>query len=281
MASKGSSAERAKGHADRAARKVSPVLDPVARTGYVAKGVVYATVGLLAGQAALGVGGKTVGTGGALESVGSQPFGKVLIFLLALGLSGYALWKLVQGVMDPDGKGSGLGGIVRRAGYVGSALIHAGLAFSALEELFGTEGQSTTIDQWTARVMSQPYGRWLVVLLGLGVIGVGLYQLYAGLGARYRDDLKTYQMSDAGRWAMFSGRVGTAARAVVILVAGSFVLWAAYQADASQTRGLGGTLETLVQRPFGSYILGVVAAGLLVYAVFMLVVARYRNIEAT
>jgi hypothetical protein len=67
----------------------------------------------------------------------------------------------------------------------------------------------------------------------------------------------------------------------VILVAGSFVLWAAYQADASQTRGLGGTLETLVQRPFGSYILGVVAAGLLVYAVFMLVVARYRNIEAT
>jgi hypothetical protein len=119
------------------------------------------------------------------------------------------------------------------------------------------------------------------MLLGLGVIGVGLYQLYAGLGARYRDDLKTYQMSDAGRWAMFSGRVGTAARAVVILVAGSFVLWAAYQADASQTRGLGGTLETLVQRPFGSYILGVVAAGLLVYAVFMLVVARYRNIEAT
>ena len=281
MASKGSSAERAKGHADRAARKARPVLDPVARAGYVAKGVVYATVGLLAGQAALGVGGKTVGTGGALESVGSQPFGKGLIFLLALGLSGYALWKFVQGIMDPDDRGTGVGGIVRRVGYVGSALIHSGLAFSALEELFGTEGQSTTIDQWTARVMSQPFGRWLVMLVGLGVIGVGLYQLYAGLGARYRDDLKTYQMSDAGRWAMFSGRVGTAARAVVILVAGSFVLWAAYQADASQTRGLGGTLETLVQRPFGSYILGGVAAGLLAYAVFMLVVARYRRIEAT
>ena len=281
MASAGSSVERAKGHADRAARKVSFILDPIARAGYVAKGVVYATVGMLAGQAALGVGGKTVGTGGALESVGSQYFGKVLILLLALGLSGYALWKLVQGVMDPDGKGTGVGGLVRRTGYVGSALIHFGFAFSALEELFGTEGHSTSIDQWTARLMTQPFGRWLVVLVGLGVIGVGLFQLYAGLGARYRKDLKTYNMSDAGRWAMLTGRVGTAARAVVILIAGSFVLWAAYQIDATQARGLGGTLETLVQQRFGSYILGVVAVGLLVYAVFMLVVARYRHIEAT
>lgn len=272
---------RARKRVDRAARKATPTLDRIARVGYVAKGVVYATVGVLAGQAAIGVGGKTVGTGGAIESVGSQPFGKVLILLLALGLSGYALWKLVQGVMDPDDKGSGVGGILRRAGFVGSALIHAGFAFSALEELFGPEGQSTSIDQWTARVMSQPFGRWLVGLVGLAVIGVGLYQLYAGLGARYRDDLQTYGMSDAGRWSMLTGRVGTAARAVVILVAGFFVLLAAYRIDSAETRGLGGTLETLAQQPFGSYILGVVAAGLIVYAAFMLVVARYRTIEAT
>ncbi len=281
MASTDSPAERAGEHADRAARKASPWVDRIARAGYVAKGVVYATVGMLAGQAALGVGGKTVGMGGALESVGSQSFGKVLLVLLALGLLGYAFWKLVQGVMDPDGKGSDVGGLVRRAGYVGSALIHAGLAFSALEELFGREGHSTSIDQWTARVMSQPFGRWLVALAGLGVIGVGLYQLYAGLGARYRDDLRTHRMSDAGRWAMLSGRLGTAARAVVILVAGFFVLAAAYHADPDETRGLGGTLETLVRQPFGPYILGVVATGLLVYGAFMLVVARYRRIEAT
>ena len=281
MASTDSTAERARQHADRAARKASPWVDRIARAGYMAKGTVYAAVGLLAGRAALGAGGKPVGTGGAIESIGSQPFGKGLLALLALGLLGYAFWKVVQGLMDPDDKGSDVGGIVRRAGYVGSALIHCGFAFSALEELFGSEGHSTSLDQWTARVMSQPFGRWLIVLAGLVVIGVGLYQLYAGLWARYRDDLQTHLMSEASRWAMLTGRIGTAARAVVILVAGSFVLWAAYQADASQTRGLGGTLETLVRQPFGSYLLGVVALGLLVYAVFMLVVARYRSIEAT
>lgn len=281
MASTDSTAERMGQHADRAARKATPWVDRIARAGYVAKGTVYAAVGLLAGRAALGAGGKPVGTGGAIESIGSQPFGKGLLFLLALGLLGYALWKVVQGVMDPDDKGSDVGGIARRAGYVGSALIHAGFAFSALEELFGSEGQSTSLDQWTARVMSQPFGRLLIMLAGLVVIGVGLYQLYAGLGARYRDDLRTHLMSEASRWAMLTGRIGTAARAVVILVAGFFVLLAAYRADPRETRGLGGTLETLAQQPFGAYVLGVVAVGLLVYAAFMLVVARHRCIEAT
>ncbi len=256
-------------------------MDRIARAGYVAKGTVYATVGVLAGRAALGAGGKPVGTGGAIGSIGSQPFGKGLLFLLALGLLGYAFWKVVQGVMDPDDKGSDVGGIARRAGYVGSALIHAGFAFSAFEELFGVEGHSTSIDQWTARLMSQPFGRWLVALAGLGVIGVGLYQLYAGLGATYRGDLRTHRMSEAGRWAMLSGRIGTAARAVVILVAGFFVLLAAYRADPHETRGLGGTLETLVRQPLGPYILGVVALGLLIYGAFMLLVARHRRIEAT
>lgn len=236
---------------------------------------------MLAGRVALGAGGKPVGTGGALESIGSQPLGKASIALLALGLLGYASWKLVQGVMDPDDKGSEAGGILRRTGYVGSALIYLGLAFSALEELLGMEGHSTSLDQWTAWVMSQPAERWLVALAGLGVIGVGLYQLYAGVTARYREDLRTHRMSDAGRWAMLSGRIGTTARAVVILIAGSFVLVAAYQADPGETRGLGGTLEILVRQPFGPYVLGVVAAGLLTYGAFMLVVARHRRIKAT
>ena len=281
MATIDSSAEEVKEHAEGAARKASPIVGRVARAGYVAKGVVYLAVGLLAGRVAFGAGGQPVGTGGALETIGSQPIGKALLVLLVPGLLGYALWKLVQGVMDPDDKGKSVGGLVRRGGYVGSALIHGGLAFSAVEELFGSEGHSTSIDQWTARVMAQPFGRWVVALVGLAVIGVGLYQLYAGLTAKYRDEIRTYQMSEAGWQALLLGRVGTAARAVVILMAGFFVLLAAYNADPERTRGLGGTLEALVQQRFGPYLLGVAAAGFLSYGVFMLLVARHRRIEAT
>lgn len=274
--------EAAQQHAENAADKASPWVDGIARVGYVAKGIVYAAIGVLAAQVALGTGGKTTGTGGALESVGSQPLGKIVLVLLALGLLSYALWKLVQGIMDPDEKGKDVQGIVRRVAYGGSALIHLGIAFSALEELLGTEGQSTTLDQWTAWVMSYqpPLGKLFVGLIGLGVISVGLYQFYAGATARFKNDMNYYHVNEAARWAMLTGRVGTVARAIVILVAGAFVLLAAWQSDPRQTRGLGGALETLVRQPAGPYLLGIVAAGLITYGFFMLVVARYRDIEA-
>ena len=277
------SIEDARQQVDAAARKASPWIDRIARVGYVAKGTVYAAVGVLAGQVALGLGGKTTGTGGAFESIGSNPFGKMLLILLAVGLVGYALWKLVQGIMDPDDKGSGPGGIVRRMAYGASALIHLGIAFSAAEELFGSEGQSTTLDQWTAYAMSYqpPLGQILVALVGLGVIAVGLYQLFAGVTARFRHDIKVYHLGEAARWARLTGRVGTTARAIVILIAGAFVVRAAWEADSQEARGLGGALETLVRQPLGSYLLGTVAVGLVIYGVFMLVVARYRDIEAT
>lgn len=166
--------------------------------------------------------------------------------------------------------------------YGVSALIHLGIAFSALEELLGTEGHSTTLDQWTAYAMSYlpPLGQILVGLVGIGVISVGLYQLHAGVTARFRHDLKTYHLGGAATWARLTGRIGTVARAVVILLAGSFVVQAAWQNEPKETRGLGGALETLVRQPLGPYLLSIVAIGLVVYGVFMLVVARYRNIEA-
>lgn len=269
--------------AERAADGAEPWVDKIARAGYVAKGIVYVAIGVLAAQVALGTGGRTTGTGGAFESINAQPFGRVALISLALGLVGYAFWKLVQGIMDPDEKGRDLQGIVRRGAYGGSALIHLGLAFSALEEMLGAEGESTTLDEWTAWVMSYqpPLGRILVGLVGLAVISVGLYQFYAGATARFRQDMDHYHMGEAASWAMLTGRVGTIARAIVILVAGAFVSLAAWQANPEQTRGLGGALETLVRQPYGPYLLGLVAAGLVIYGLFMLVVARYRNIEAS
>jgi hypothetical protein len=132
----------------------------------------------------------------------------------------------------------------------------------------------------SAMAFQPPLGPILVWLVGLTVISVGLYQLYAAYTANFRNDLKLSQMSDGEvRWVILAGRVGTAARALAIGVAGAFVVLAAYQSDPSETRGLGEALETLQRQPSGSYMLGAVAAGLLVYGAFMLLVARYRRIE--
>jgi hypothetical protein len=248
----------------------------------MAKGVIYATIGLLAMREALGVGGATTGVSGAMRGMGPHPLDTVLLVVLATGLVGYAMWKLVQGITDPDAKGSAAHGILRRVGYMGSGVIHGGLAFTAAQSIFGAEDTSEDAMALAAMAYQPPLGRILVGLVGLIVIGVSLYQLYAAYGARFREDLHLNRMSNAEeRWVTFAGRVGTTARAIAIGVAGAFVVLAAYQSDPSEVRGLGQALETIQNQPSGSYMLGSVGAGLIVYGVFMLLVARYRSIEPT
>jgi Domain of Unknown Function (DUF1206) len=267
-------------HAKEAARRAGPWVGRIARVGYTAKGVVYATIGVLAMREALGEGGSTTGPVGAMRSMGPNPMDGVLLLVLAAGLVGYAMWKLVQGITDPDDKGSGAHGLLRRGGYVGSGLIHGVLAFTAAQSIFGAEDTSEDAVALSVMAYQPPLGQILVGLVGLVVIGVGLYQLYAAYGAKFRDELRLNRMGNAkARWVTLAGCVGTTARALAIGVAGAFVVLAAYQSDPTEVRGLGEALETIQRQPLGSYMLGIVAAGLLVYGAFMLLVARYRRIE--
>ncbi len=274
--------EDAKGHAETAARHARPWVRVMARLGYVAKGVVYATIGLLAMLEALGMGGKTASPDGAMRSIGSQPFGGLLLVLLSVGLFGYAAWKVVQGVMDPDDRGSDAHGVVRRVCYVGSGAIHGLLAFTAAQSVFGAEDSSEDAMAASAMAYQPPIGRILVAVVGVIVIGVGLYQLYAAYNAKFRGELALGRMGGAREvWTTLLGRIGTAARAVAIGAAGAFLLLAAYQSDPKETRGLGGALETIQDQPLGSYMLGVIAAGLVLYGAFMFLVAHYRYIDTS
>jgi hypothetical protein len=275
--------EEIRDHAERAARHASPWVEKLARLGYVAKGIVYLVIGFLALREALGAGGKATDPTGAVQSVGSigsQPFGGVMLALLAAGLACYALWKLVQGIMDADNKGSDAHGILRRVGYVGSAVIHGVLAFTAAQSIVGEEDTAEDAAAASAMAYQPPLGQILVGLVGLVVIGVGLYQLYAAYEAKFRADLRLDLMSEAERsWVTRAGRVGTAARALAIGVAGAFLVLAAYQSDPSETRGLGAALETLQHQPLGPYMLGTIALGFLVYGAFMFAIAYYRRID--
>ena len=274
--------EDARRHAEKAARHARPWVRVMARFGYVAKGVVYATIGLLALLEALGMGGKTASPDGAMQSIGSRPFGGFLLVLLSAGLAGYALWKVVQGVMDPDDRGSDVHGVVRRVAYVGSGAIHGLLSYTAAQSVFGAEDSSEDAMAASAMAYQPPVGRILVAVVGVVVIGVGLYQLYAAYKAKFRGELALGRRGGAKEvWTTLLGRVGTTARALAIGAAGAFLVLAAYQSDPQETRGLGGALETIQQQPLGSYMLGVIAAGLVLYGLFMFLVARYRYIDTS
>ena len=277
LAQNGSSVEQ---HAERAKRKASPWIERLARAGYVAYGMVYVLVGVLALRAAFGGGGETTGQEGALRSILLAPLGRILLGLVAAGLVAYAVWRLFQGVQDPEDEGGNAKGVVRRLDHVLNGLFHAGLAFSAGQLALGSSGSGGSPDDWTATLMSQPLGRWLALVAGAVIFGAGLYQFYKAYKADFRDELKSHEMSRREEaWTTRSGRLGYAARGVVFGVIGVFLLQAALRADPQEARGLGGALETMARQPFGPYLLGLVAAGLVAYGAFMFVVARYRRIE--
>ena len=266
--------------AKQAAREVAyhPWAEPLMRAGFVAKGVVYATIGVLAALAALGAGGETTDQQGAIRRIAGLPFGNLLLGLLALGLLGYALWRVSEAILNPDGETGGKG-IVKRGAYVVSALIYAGLAALAIRIMLGNGDGGGEVQDLTARVMSAPFGRALVGLAALAIAGAGLYQFYEAYSARFREKFKLGEMSPAEeRWSVRIGRFGLAARGIVFLIIGVLLGQAGVRADPGSAQGLDGALQTLAQQPFGQFLLGVVALGLVAYAVFMFVCARYQRI---
>ncbi|BAY79313.1 hypothetical protein NIES25_57970 (plasmid) [Nostoc linckia NIES-25] len=257
-------------------------VEQLARLGYAAKGLVYFIVGLLAAQAAFGSGGKTTDSSGALETIVTQPFGKFLLSIVTLGLIGYALWRFVQTILDPEYSSQQMNGkrIVKRLGYAVSAIAYLSLAITSIKLIIGSSSSnSDSVKDWTIYFLNKPFGRWLVFVLGLIVIGVGISLLYQAYKGKFRRHFKLYQMSQTEQiWAMRLGRFGIAARGIVFSMIGIFIMLAAIKFDASQARGLGGALAALANQPFGPWILGVVALGLIAYGMYCVIEARYRHI---
>ncbi|GAC1313297.1 MAG: DUF1206 domain-containing protein [Chloroflexota bacterium] len=256
-------------------------LVPLGRAGYAANGLVYVVVGALAVQAAMGSGGDTTDTGGALGYILQAPFGRVLVGLIAIGLAGYALWRFVQAILDSEHKGDTIRGIVQRVGFGIAGATYAGLAISALSMALqrgAQPDQEQATQDHTAWLMSQPLGHWLVVLVGLVVIGVGVGQWVVAYRASFEHKLHDGELSPQTRRAITAiGRWGYVARGTAFALIGGFLVIAGLRSQPEEARGLGGALAVLAQQPLGPLLLGMVAIGLIAYGVHMLVAARYRQ----
>ncbi|MEO1093497.1 MAG: DUF1206 domain-containing protein [Cyanobacteria bacterium J06638_28] len=255
----------------------------LARFGYAAKGVVYSLVGILAFQAAFNWGGKVTGSKGTFQTIASQPFGSVLLFLVALGLIGYVVWRFVQAIYDPEHAEEGAETIGRRLSYAVSGLIYGSLAFAALRIVFGSgssSGGGNSSSEQTATLLSQPFGQWLVGLVGAASAGYGFYCIYRGIKTKFRKKLKLAEMGQTEEdWAIRIGRFGLIAKGIVSVIVGYFFVQAARFANPEQAKTTEGALQSIQQQPFGAFLMGIVALGLLAYGIHMIVQARYRRIS--
>lgn len=269
--------------ARRTAREAAPWVQRLARLGYAAKGVVYIVIGGIAAHAAFTPAEPVEGPQGAMDTILEQPFGRVLLGIVALGLAGFVVWRVVQAALDPEHAGGGAKRGAVRLGHALSAAVYAGLTLQAVRMVRGSGGgQGNGAQDWTATVMEKPFGRVLVGLVGAGILAYGIYQIYTA----FKGDLdKRLNLAASAvvtrRRVVALGRAGTAARGVVLVIIGWLVLQAALRYDPAEAQGLQGALNTLRQAAYGPYLLAAVALGLIAYGVFQLVKARYRVIRTT
>lgn len=253
----------------------------LARAGFVARGLVYGIIGVLAVKLAVGHGGAVTNQRGALETVAAQPFGHWLLILVAIGLGGYSMWRLFRALLGhgPDSSDTGFARLAAAA----SGLAYGAMCVLAIEIVSGAQsassGKSTSPKHAAAGVLGWPGGQWIVGLAGLVMVGVALYQGYRGLTKAFLKDSKTEEMSHRTKeWIARIGMVGHLARMVVFGLVGIFLIKAALDFKARDAVGLDGALAKLLHHSYGTLALGVVAAGLVAFALYSLSDARYRRI---
>jgi hypothetical protein len=252
------------------------------RAGLVAKGVSYALVAVLAILLAGGLGGRAAGREGALQTIADEPYGRVLVIAMAAGFAAYALWRLAQALLDRGGEGTDPPGIAKRVGYFARAVFYAALAGTTLTLLDGTgDDSSQTQDarRTTAEALTWPAGRWLVAGVGVGFLVAAGVNGYRAVTQKFEDKWYVDDLSERTQ-RIVSGlsSVGLLARFVVFALIGLFLVKSAYEYDPREAIGLDGALRKLADGAYGGALLATIAAGLLCYALFCFVEARYRRV---
>lgn len=256
----------------------NPALELLERLGYVVRGALYAVMGLLALQIVFSVaGGQATDLTGSLVVLVTNPMGKLVLIVVAVGLSAYSLWGFTRAIYDPLHRGSDASGYMARLGFVTSALSYAAVVLFALQLLAGSGATTNDGTQKTiAAVLTHPAGGALTVLIGLIVIGVAVGQFLEAYRATFAQDLKGAEMSATARdVAIKLGRFGMFARGVVFLIIGWFVVQAGIHHDPAQTQGFSGAFVFLLAQPFGRILLGIVALGLVALGLHSFACARW------
>ncbi|WP_079062989.1 DUF1206 domain-containing protein [Peterkaempfera griseoplana] len=248
------------------------------RAGFVARGAVYALIGALAVEIALGRSGAQADRQGALHQVAAQPFGLVMLWTLAAGFAGMALWRTSLAI----GAGGGPKKTGSRVLNAARAVFYAFVCWGTAAYAAGSGGQSgsdAASQDWTAGALRLPAGQFLVAGAGIALAAIGSGIVVRAAQRRFLRKLDTAAMGRRTRDVVtVLGLGGNSARGVTYALAGVFVLVAAIRYDPHQAKGMDATLRSFAQTPAGPWLLIAVAVGLVLFGGFSFASARWRNL---
>jgi Domain of Unknown Function (DUF1206) len=258
----------------------SRYVDWLARAGFAARGAMYALIGILAIEIAFGNGGHKADQSGAVRVVANTPFGGVLLWLLVIGFAGMALWRLSEALYGGPGADGRKASNRLIAAF--KTVLYGFIAYGITKYALGLGAPKSSNKQsvdLTATAMRHPGGRILVGIVGLVLIGVGVWLAWRGFERKFLAELRTGEMTPQTKKVVtFLGRYGGVARGIVFAAAGLFLLIAAVNANAHQAKGIDATLRAFTQTPAGPWLLVLVAIGLVLFGGYSFAESRWRKL---
>ena len=258
------------------------MLESLARLGYASKAVIYGIVGVFAILAITDRGGVITDTSGALRLILTRPFGRTLLIVLTMGLCGYAAWRLLDAITDPDRNGTTPAGLVTRIGNAVRGVVYGALGIEAFRLLRGLRGaRGDDAELWTARILQIPLGDVLVGMAGGIAALYGVSEIMQGIRGTHDTKVDWSHIPSDMRLALQRiSRFGVAIRGGLIVTLGVYLVRAAVSHDPNQAAGQRESLVRLGGIFEGRWFLALIAAGLIAYAVDQAVHARCRRIRS-
>ncbi|MFC7597087.1 DUF1206 domain-containing protein [Terrabacter sp. GCM10028922] len=245
-----------------------PALESTARVGYLVNGVLHIVIGVIAVQLAVRGKGSSADQSGALGALADNTLGMVMLWIAVVAWLGLAIWQVTEvisgGLRTSD-----------RLKAAGKAVLYLALSWTAFDFASGSGSSSKQQStDFTASLMKQPAGQWLVGAVGLLVVGIGVYHVVKGWKRTFLQDLETHP----SEWIVKAGRVGYIAKGVALAIVGGLFVLAAVRHSPSEARGLDGALRNLLGAPGGPVLLGLVALGLIAFGVYSFGRARHADV---
>ncbi|MDJ1481840.1 DUF1206 domain-containing protein [Cytophagaceae bacterium YF14B1] len=254
------------------------------RAGIATKGVVYCLAGILTTLSAFNLGGEKADTKDSIKFLAGQPYGYILLGLIAIGLLGYSFWRLYQAIKDPESNDRSGKRMITRVGYAISGLFYTSLCYYTIRIIINgnTSDSGSSQQGMVAKALEVPAGKWIVILAAIVFFGKAIHQFYKAYTEKFAKKVKDGALSARAKEIFrTAGKIGYAARGVVICIISYFLFRAAIEANPQEAGGSGEALSFIEnQAPFGSVLLVIVALGLVAYGVYMFVKAKYRDLSA-